>query len=388
MRIAMPWKPMKILDLRLEFVELASHEAMPMNQLCERFGMSRKTGYKWLQRYRSEGKPGLVNRPRTPLHISERTPRRVEALLLQLRLEHPAWGARKLWHILTRRGITPVPAMSTITRILHRNGLIGLDGTQPSKPFRRFEHPVPNALWQMDFKGWFRTLAAPCHPLTILDDHSRFDLCLEALANEQTLTVKVQLERVFERYGLPDTILTDNGSPWGSDRTHFYTPLTVWLMLLEVKVVHIRPYHPQTQGKEERFHRTLKKEVISTRQWRDLADCQRAFDEWRIVYNHDRPHESLSGDVPAEHSRPSLRSFPGPEPKQEYPSTAILRKVQQGGFISFRGVEYSVPKAFRGYQLRLIETGREGHFEVFFGRNLIKIIDIDKTEKVLPMSPV
>lgn len=166
--------------------------------------------------------------------------------------------------------------MSTITRILHRNGLIGLDGTQPSKPFRRFEHPVPNALWQMDFKGWFRTLAAPCHPLTILDDHSRFDLCLEALANEQTLTVKVQLERVFERYGLPDTILTDNGSPWGSDRTHFYTPLTVWLMLLEVKVVHIRPYHPQTQGKEERFHRTLKKEVISTRQWRDLADCQRA----------------------------------------------------------------------------------------------------------------
>ena len=107
MRIAMPWKPMKILDLRLEFVELASHEAMPMNQLCERFGMSRKTGYKWLQRYRSEGKPGLVNRPRTPLHISERTPRRVEALLLQLRLEHPAWCARKLWHILTRRGITP-----------------------------------------------------------------------------------------------------------------------------------------------------------------------------------------------------------------------------------------------------------------------------------------
>ena len=106
--------------------------------------------------------------------------------------------------------------MSTITRILHRNGLIGLDGTQPSKPFRRFEHPVPNGLWQMDFKGWFRTLAAPCHPLTILDDHSRFDLCLEALANEQTLTVKVQLERVFERYGLPDTILTDNGSPWGS----------------------------------------------------------------------------------------------------------------------------------------------------------------------------
>jgi hypothetical protein len=159
-------------------------------------------------------------------------------------------------------------------------------------------------------------------------------------------------------------------------------------MLLGVKVAHIRPYHPQTQGKEERFHRTLKKEVIGTQQWRDLADCQRAFDEWRIVYNHERPHESLGGDVPAERYRPSLRQFPGREPNQEYPSTAILRKVQQGGVISFRGVEYSVPKAFRGYQMRLIETGEQGHFDVFFGRNPIKHIDIDNTEKVLPMSPV
>ncbi len=384
----MPWKPMKVVDLRLEFTELASHEAMPMSRLCQRFGISRKTGYKWLRRYRLEGKAGLADHSRTPFHVSHTTPARVEQAILKLRTEHPAWGARKLWHILTRRGITPVPAMSTITRILHRNGLIGLDGKRPSEPFRRFEHPVPNALWQMDFKGWFRTLAAPCHPLTILDDHSRFDLCLEALANEQTLSVKTQLERVFERYGLPDTILTDNGSPWGSDLTHVYTPLTVWLMLLGVKVVHIRPYHPQTQGKEERFHRTLKKEVISTRQWRDLADCQRAFDAWRIVYNHERPHESLGGDVPAKHYRPSLRPFPDRQPTLEYPSMAILRKVQQGGFISFRGVEHSVPKAFRGYRLRLIETGRKGHFEIFFGINLIKSIDIDNTQKVLPMSPV
>lgn len=372
----MPWSPMNVLNLRYEFVHLAADESIPVSELCRRYGISRKTGYKWLGRYQEGGETGFLDRSRRPLTTSEHIPVEIERAVVRLRTRHPAWGARKIRQTFERRSISPLPAMSTITRVLHRNGMIDPGARTPAGPFVRFEHPAPNALWQMDFKGWVRTLEGPCHPLTMLDDCSRFDLCLAALANERTAGVRWQLERVFERYGLPDTILADNGAPWGSDALHVHTPLTVWLMLLGINVIHIRPYHPQTQGKIERFHRTLKAEVIATRQWRSLEHCQAAFDKWRCVYNFERPHEALNGAVPADRYQPSLRPFPGAPAPPEYPSGAILRKVQQGGIISFHGREYRVGKAFRGHYVQLVETGEEGLFTAYFARTEIAEINI------------
>src|SRR5262249_28011286 len=158
------------------------------------------------------------------------------------------------------------------------------------RPYQRFEHDAPNCLWQMDFKGHFATQTARCHPLTVLDDHSRFAVGLQACPDQRTETVKDRLTHIFRRYGLPQRMTRDNGSPWGSDADHRFTPLTVWLMRLDIRVSHSRPYHPQTQGKDERFHKTLGLELLRDRFFRDLAQAQRCFDDWRYVYNLQRPH--------------------------------------------------------------------------------------------------
>src|SRR5205807_4484324 len=151
--------------------------------------------------------------------------------------------------------------------------------------FERFERAAPNELWQMDYKGHFATRAGRCHPLTVVDDHSRYAVGLRACGDERGGTVQAELTAIFRQYGLPERMLMDNGSPWGSDALHRHTWLTVWLLELGVAVSHGRPYHPQTQGKDERFHRTLTAEVIGRRAFADLAECQRRFDAWRVVYN-------------------------------------------------------------------------------------------------------
>jgi transposase InsO family protein len=158
---------------------------------------------------------------------------------------------------------------------------------------------VPNSLWQMDFKGPVNTLAGQAHPLTVLDDHSRFNLCLQALPNQQTAGVQDTLSDTFRRYGLPDRMAVDNGSPWGCDAEHLYTALTVWLIRLGVSVSHSRPYHPQTLGKDERFHGTLKRELLNRRQWQDRSDLQKSLDPWREEYNWIRPHEAWDWRFPA-----------------------------------------------------------------------------------------
>jgi len=178
--------------------------------------------------------------------------------------------------------------------ILRRHGRVDPPGGRPGEPYRRFEKPAPNLLWQMDFKGHFPLMnKGSCHPLTALDDHSRYALCLEACANEQSITVRGKLESTFRRYRLPDAILVDNGSPWGDGPGQGWTKLGVWRLKLGVDVLHSRPYHPQTRGKNERFHRTLKAEVCTFRRFRDLADAQRAFDRWRTVYNRASEHPSV-----------------------------------------------------------------------------------------------
>lgn len=362
----MPWKPMNTVELRKEFVLQAMVCDLSFIELCSRYGISRKTGYKWLGRYRDGGLSRLEDLSRKPRVQPVRLNSEMEEKIVALRLKHSVWGARKLRKLLEIDGAAPLPARSTIHAVLKRNGLVDPETSLKSKPFIRFERDTPNSLWQMDFKGWFHTLDRPCHPLTILDDHSRFNITLAALPGEKTKLVQAKLEEAFVRYGLPDAILTDNGSPWGSDWNHRFTLLGTWLMRLGVEHIHSRPYHPQTQGKEERFHRTLKLEVISRRQWRGLEQCQEEFDIWRAHYNTQRPHEGISDHFPAELYRHSQRRYTGTPPSPEYPTGAIVRKVDATGKISFEGRPHLISKAFRGEYVRLIRD-QEGRIKVLYG---------------------
>jgi transposase InsO family protein len=372
----MAWKVRDLMSQRKDFVMLALQSDANIRQLCRRFGITAKTGYKWIKRCEAEGMVCFEDRSRRPRNSPGRTPPEVEQRVVGLRDEHPAWGGRKIRRYLQNQGQRDVPASSTITDILHRHGRIDPAESVKHKPLERFEHPYPNDLWQMDFKGHFATQSGRCHPLTVMDDHSRFAVGLRACANETTETVRGCLTSLFRLYGLPRCMLMDNGSPWGSDHEHRWTPLTAWLVHLGVFVSHSRPWHPQTQGKDERFHRTLKAEVLRFEQFKDLAHAQNRFDIWRDVYNHERPHEALAMATPATRYRPSPRSFPEVLPVIEYGPTDVVRKVQDKGFISYRGRSWRLPKAFRGYPVALRPTACDGQLNVFFCNQRIGKIDL------------
>jgi transposase InsO family protein len=303
-------------------------------------------------------------------------PASVIRCVVELRQSHPRWGARKLRQRLVMAGVTPLPACSTITRLLHRAGLIGAASPPGQRAWQRFEHIAPNRLWQMDFKGAVPTWAQPVHPLTIVDDHSRFNLCLQALPNQQTATVQAALIPVLRRYGLPNRLLVDNGSPWGDSGGQPYTRLTVWLLRVGIRVTHSRPYHPQTLGKGERFHGTLTREVLAGAQWDDGAQLQQALDRWRVIYNHERPHEALALAVPASRYQPSLRAYPETLPPLEYDETVAVRRVQQQGTIHFQGYCLHVSKAFTGYPVGLRPGQEDGQYEVLFGHHRIQTVDL------------
>jgi transposase InsO family protein len=354
------------MSLRLEFVLLATQPTANVRALCRQFGISPKTGYKWLQRYAAHGPAGLHDQSRRPQQSPARTPDAVEAQVVALRRAHPAWGGRKLAAVLRAQAVPCVPAPATVTGILRRHGLLDPAAAAAHTPYQRFEHPVPNALWQMDFKGHFALLTGRCHALTVLDDHSRFSLVLQACADERTATVQQHLITAFRRYGLPQAILCDHGSPWGDDRDSPYTRLGVWLLRLGVHVTHGRPYHPQTQGKEERFHRTLQAEVLGGRTFTDLPACQTAFDAWRAVYNLQRPHEALGLQPPHTRYQVSPRPYPESLPPIVYGPTETVRRVQDGGWVQFRGQRVKVSKAFRGYPVAIRPLDADDQYAVYF----------------------
>ena len=268
----MPFHEVSRMDAKLEFVRLAHAPGANVRMLCRRFGVSPTTGYKWLDRYREQGAAGLVEASRRPHGSPMRCDGQVEAAVLELRDAHPAWGGRKLRACLARQGVQPTPAASTITAILRRHGRpTGLFGGGRAD-WTRFEHPQPNDLWQMDHKGHVAMAdGGRLHPLTVLDDHSRFAVVLKASPDQRTASVREALVEAFRRYGLPRAIITDNGSPWGDGPGSPWTPLGVFLIDQGVRVAHSRPYHPQTMGKDERFHRTLKAEAMSGPPFRDLC---------------------------------------------------------------------------------------------------------------------
>ena len=375
----MPWHEVSTMSLRRECVVLASHTEVNMRALCRRFGISPKTGYKWLRRCAEAGAAGLADRSRRPHHSPQRTGAPMEAHLLALRARHPAWGGRKLNSRLHHLGHPTVPCPSTITAILRRHGRLDPAAASQHRPWQRFEHEAPNQLWQMDFKGPVPlTTGGRCHPRTVLDDHSRYAVCLQACADEQTPTVQAALTATFRRYGLPESLLMDNGSPWGDEGGQPYTRLTVWFLRLGIRIRHGRPYHPQTQGKDERFHRTLKVDVLQGRVLRDLAHCQHHVDAWRGIYHCERPHQSLQMVPPARRYRPSPREFPEHLPPLEYGPDDLVRRVQGKGEIWYRGGPFRIGKAFRGYPVALRPTSEDGVLAVYFSHQCITHINLKR----------
>ena len=378
----MPWKIYDVMSCRLEFVSLALQSGANVRLLCRRFGISPTTGYKWLARYEEGRMESLSDQSRQPHSSPKRTAIPMEELIVQTRGKHPKWGARKLRHYLQNHGYKDLPVVSTITEILRRHGLLDSQAAEQSQRYQRFEREVPNALWQLDFKGHFAVGAQRCHPLCALDDHSRFNVLLAACGDEREQTVQQALIGAFRLYGLPQAVLCDNGSPWGSGGGGEYTRLQVWLLRLGVKVYHGRAHHPQTQGKQERFHRTLKAEVLCRQQWRDFQHLQEELDRWRVVYNHQRPHEALAMEVPGKRYSASLHNYPETLPAVEFDSGVEVRRVDEQGWISYRGQLWKIGSGFSGQSVGLRPTTQDHVMEVVFGFHVIDHIDLRSDQTV------
>lgn len=373
----MPWQECTTMSNRREFVLLAEQPQSNVRELCRRFGISPKTGYKWLKRHRETGDDGLQDHSRRPAHSPGRSTPALEAAVLEVHRRYPFWGARKLRRLLPA-GLE-VPHHSTVDAILRRHGCqVRYHGDDaPAPATQRFEHEQPNELWQMDFKGHFHLAdrsSERCHPLTLLDDHSRFALCLQACDNERGDTVQQHLIQVFRRYGLPLRITADNGPPWGSNIQGGLSALEVWLMRLGVRVSHSRPYHPQTQGKLERFHETLKREVLH-HSFSSLAHCQQAMEHWRMQYNQLRPHEALGQQPPLSRYRPSLRSYPERLPEVVYEPGDRVLKVSRTGQIGFNGRSVFVGEGLYGEHVAVRPSQVEGVLDVIFIDKTVRQID-------------
>lgn len=363
----MPWKERTVMSERSRFIAEAMSGEESFSAVCRAYGISRKTGYKWMERAKSGA--GMEDLPRTPIHSPNRTPPEIEALVLSERDRHPAWGPRKLLRELHNKGNEGLPSRSTVENILKRNHRIEPEASEAATAYQRFEKAQPNDLWQMDHKGNFSMLdGKQCYPLTMLDDHSRFNLCLHADICFDYSSFLPVFTQVLEEYGLPSAILCDNGKPWG-DSQRGITPFDVWMMRLNVMPIHGRPFHPQTQGKIERFHRTLKRELLGTRPFADVEDVQTALAVWRQEYNCERPHEALDLDVPAAHYRPSKRKLREADKPVEYDTGARLRKVNCKGYLSIREHRYYIAEAMIGEYIELTDIGEKvvalhyGNFE-------------------------
>jgi len=370
----MVWRSRSVVDERLEFCRLAGLEGANVSALCRRFGISRQTGHVWLRRL-AAGEPA-EDKSRRPHASPRRSAADLEGAVLAIRDDHPAWGARKIARRLRDLGTAP-PAASTVHAILSRNDRIGpRKGGMPA--LGRFEREAPNLLWQMDFKGRTQLVCGLwCHPLTIIDDHSRFAVGLEACADERMLTVRDRLEPILRRHGLPMAIYTDNGSPWGTGVPGQWTRLRVWLLKLGIDLIHATPYHPQARGKNERFHRSLKAEVFDFAALASHTQAQRAFDRWRDIYNHRRPHQGIAMAVPASRYRPTPRPFPERLPEPAYDSSEIVRRVgSTQGYVKFNGRLWRVPNAFKTEYLAIRPLQQDGLYGIFFGATQVAKIDL------------
>jgi putative transposase len=372
-----------------------------MTELCLHYGVSRKTGYKWLDRFIEEGEPGLLDRSSAPLSCRHKTPDHVVEVLLEARKHHPHWGPGKLLALLAKKHPDwPWPAESTAADILHRHGLV------PSRRRRRYPgHPgrpetpmtEPNEIWTIDFKGHFRTRDGRyCYPLTVADGYSRYLLGCQAFLSPCHSDTKKTLTSVFREYGLPSIIRSDNGPPFATCALGRLSRLSVWWIHLGIYPELIEPAHPEQNGRHERMHRTLKAEATRPPAANRRAQ-QRRFNSFQRTFNQERPHEALGQETPASVYQPSTRPFPERLPPIEYPNHYETRRVSNNGGIRWNSHWVNVSNVLGGEYVGLEEVDND-LWNVYLGPlwlgrfhekelNIEDALGRRRRRKVLPMYP-
>ena len=375
----MAWKDVDPMEERIRFVLKATREEMAFTDLCGAFGISRKTGYKWLNRYEEHGLEGMHELSRRPLNSPMRIEDWVEALIVRERRAHQKWGPKKLREkLVEKHELDVVPAVSTIGNIIKRHGLVKKKRRRRpvSQPDRttRTEPTRPNEVWGADFKGWFRTKDGQrCDPLTSSDLCTRFVLICRIVDGQRIDSTKPEFRKAFIRYGMPEAIRVDNGSPFGSRGICGLSKLSAWWLQLGIRVEFIEPGHPEQNGVHERMHKTLKDETARPPAATPRAQ-QARFDRWRREFNYDRPHEALGMQRPAQrYQRSSLRYTAHPAPP-EYPLHYEVRMVKRAGVIKWRNRLYYIGESLRGMALGLIDVA-DTIQAVYFGDLLLGYLE-------------
>ncbi len=365
------------MDAKVGFIAECLRGEEPMTVLCERYGISRETGYVWKRRYDAAGVVGLEDRSRAPHHLAHSTPVGIVEQLIALREERPYWGARKLLEVLQRRDPQTLwPVASTVTDILKRAGLVNSRRRRrraepASQPFATITSA--NDTWCIDFKGWFRTADGErCDPLTVTDAHSRYILGLRIMP-ERSQPVRDAVDELFKEYGLPLSMRSDNGSPFASIGAGGLSTLSVHWVKLGIRLERIVPGCPQQNGRHERMHATLKAETTRPAAG-NLAAQQARFDRFRAEFNHQRPHEALGQQMPAEHYQRSPRPMPDRVPEPWYDAEHAVRRVRPTGEIKWGGERVFISEALAGEPVGIAE-GENGDWLVRFASVDLGIID-------------
>ena len=312
-----------------------------------------------------------------PFHMPNKLDEATEELIIEARVKEPAIGATKIQRMLSNEGYNDLPCISTINAVLKRNNLITPEASLAATPHKRFEKEAPNIMWQADFKGHYGLRNGErCHPLSVIDDHSRFCLCADAKSNEQRVGVEDSFRKVFREYGMPQVLLCDNGNPWGTSQSAGYTLFEIWLMELGVLTIHIRRMHPQTQGKTERFNRSFKNERLRFYIPVDLQDADRQRAEYRDFYNNKRPHCALDLDVPANRYKPSKRAFIERPVDWVYGPDYELRKIKDSGFLTYWSQGYFLSESLGGKTVALKPHTGDGFVNVYYRQFRIARIDL------------
>lgn len=386
----MPWRETSSMDQRLEFIREYRSELFTMTDLATQHGVSRKTAYKWLERYKAEGVLGLCDRSRRPHASRHATPGELVEALVELRRRRPRWGAKKLLAVLRRRDpAAPWPARSTVCDLLKRRGLVVArrPRSRPPAVVARPLAPITalNEVWTTDFKGEFRTGDGRyCYPLTLRDGLSRFVLRCDALLNRSCAATRPRFEAAFAEYGLPDRIRSDNGGPFASPALGGLSRWSIWWMRLGIVPERIAPGHPEQNGSHEQFHAVLKAETARPPAATALAQ-QRRFIRLRAEYNQERPHEALHDQTPAMLYRPSRRSLPRRLPSLEYPGHAEVRFVSSNGCVSWKGDPLFVATPLAGEYVAFEEID-DGIWTLYFATVALGRFD-ERRRRIHPLAP-
>jgi putative transposase len=367
----MPWKQVRPMDEKIRFIGDHLTGVFTLTELCDRYGISRKTGYKWVDRYMEHGVDGLKDQSRKPHRSPSQATLAVEEAVVKIRQQHPTWGSKKILAMLERqRRPEPLPSVSTITRILRRRGCI----TKPRRRRRRRAHPgkpttvvtAPNQLWCADFKGQFKTRdGVYCYPLTVTDAYSRYLLTISGFLSPDLASTKPAFEQLFTTYGLPDRIRTDNGTPFASTALGRLSQLSVWWIQLGIVPELIELGHPEQNGRHERMHRTLKAEATRPPE-ADLTAQQQRFDAFQQEFNHERPHEALQQATPASVYTASTKKMPSTLKSLDYPAHYEVRLVSTNSGIRWNSGWVSVSHILAGQAIGL-EAVDDGLWEVWYG---------------------